>query len=255
MAKASAKGGGKSLFARLKSAFLEGAEAGEETPAEPSRAPDSDRAWVPLTLEDLLKESPSARVHIVSMADYRKAIGTAWPARRDKILILAETVLRGHLRPGDICLHPAEALFALILRGNDAGESARRARVAAEDLGHRLVGEKYVGAAVADLPWVRLASLPADELLAGKDALDEAKLAKAAEGAPRIPPKAAPAVPPPAPTQPTVVRPGEGDPGWQEANHDAWRKSIDMVPIAPHGGAGKAKGKSEPDWTPITKKK
>jgi hypothetical protein len=261
MTKAGGKEGGKSLFARLKSAFLEGAEADGNAPGAtpdppPGQSASDDRAWVPLTLEDLLKESPSARVHIVSLADYRKAIGAAWSAKRDKILILAETVLRGHLRPGDICLHRADALFALILRGPDPQETTRRARQAAEDLGHRLVGEKYVGAATADLPWVRLASLPADQLRAGTGELDDAKLANAALTAAPIPPKAPTAAAPPAqPAAKPEAKPGESGPGWQKAQHDAWRKSIDLVPIAPGGSARQAKRKSEPDWTPIKKDK
>ncbi len=243
-----------SWLSRVKKTLFS-AESGEETETpDGSQARANgmgDEAWVPLSLDDLLKNQPTARLHMISLAEYRSSIGEAWKKRSKVILLLAETTLRGHLRPGET-LFQADGgnVFILYFPKLSYADAIKRAMDAADHLGRKLVGEKFSDGQ-GEAPAVRLTSFSALDVANDDGELDAAALGKQAEKAERLDKVVLPAQSKPqAQTAPPAKQPAGGG-AWSSLKHEGRQIPLDMVPIQP---ARKAKKNDELQWQPIEKK-
>jgi hypothetical protein len=238
----------KSLFAGEQLAN----SGSEEEPAARPGGKEGDEVWVPLSLDDLLRHHPTARLHMISLADYHASIGAAWKKRSKVVLLLAETTLRAHLKPGETLFQTAGGdAFILFFPKLSLAEAVKRAMEAADHLGRKLVGEKFSDGHGAT-PAVRLTSFSALDVANEEGELDAEALGKQADKAERIdtfiphPSRHRPAMPAPLATDDS----GKSD--WRKVAHEARPQPLDLAPIP---SPRDAKKKPAPQWLPIEKKK
>lgn len=101
--------------------------------------------------EQLAKEEMGAfqvKLHVVSLVEFREAVGDKWAKLSEKVMMIAEGVINAHLGAGNIFCRQGSDCFVLIFRTCDNTEGRRRALIIAQELGTRLVGDQFVGAEV-----------------------------------------------------------------------------------------------------------
>lgn len=116
-----------------------------------------------LFTEQLARQEDGAfqvKLHIVSLVEFREAVGDKWPKLAEKVMMIAEGVINAHLGAGNIFCRQGQDCFALIFRTCDNTEGRRRALIIAQELGTRLVGDQFVG---AEVPLALAAELSAEE--------------------------------------------------------------------------------------------
>lgn len=123
--------------------------------------------WVDLTLEEILQRKPELEVHLVSLTQFRQAIGDTWDRVGAKAIMLAEATLRkvaGHGNP--VRVFGEEGVFLLAFPRLSELEGRRRATEAAIAVGQKLVGARFriVGNGMS-APLVCLASSKGNNLL------------------------------------------------------------------------------------------
>ncbi|NKD77302.1 hypothetical protein HEQ60_05950 [Haematospirillum sp. H1815] len=123
--------------------------------------------WVDLTLEEILQRKPELEVHLVSLTQFRQAIGDTWDRVGAKAIMLAEATLRkvaGHGNP--VRVFSEEGVFLLAFPRLSELEGRRRATEAAIAVGQKLVGARFriVGDGMS-APLVCLASNKGNSLL------------------------------------------------------------------------------------------
>lgn len=238
---------GKSLFKKLARAlFKEGADQAGEVVADEARKSREDETWVALALDELLKKQPRARLQVVSLKEYRIAIGDAWETRANTIRMLSESTIRSHLSQGESCLPYGEDVFIMLMPGADQKESAKRANAAAVQLGQRLVGDKFTTGKVGGVvPQVRLASVALSEMVNADGRVEVSGVLAVAEKAVAVKKEGAAAQP---------KSPSDGGPAqdqWTQVAHEKQNRPVDMMPIQASSTAQKKK--AEPNWAPIVK--
>lgn len=240
---------GKSLFKKLTRALFksEGGDAAhplEETTGK-SR---EEETWVALALDELLKKQPRARLQVISLAEYRTAIGEAWETRANTIRMLSESTIRSHLTQGESCLPYGEDVFIMLMPGADQKESAKRAYDAALQLGQRLVGDKFTtGKAGGVVPQVRLASMALSEMVNADGRVEVSGVLAAAEKAVAVKKETAG-------EKPKAASEGRASTDqWRQVAHDKQSRPVEMMPIQPVSGAQKKK--ADINWAPIVKDK
>ncbi|MDA8232560.1 MAG: hypothetical protein M0006_14585 [Magnetospirillum sp.] len=193
-----------------------------------------------LAMESLAKEEDGkfrTRLHVVSLIEFREAVGDKWGRLADKVLLIADGVIHQHLGGGNLSTRPGGDFFVLVFRTCLEPEARRRTRAIAGDLGTRLVGDQLVG---LDRPQIlSLDVMAADavkddgslDLAAIEAAIDAHRASRARRPRETGPGQAAEAS---LPTSPTALRsPVDGDaigePGWEAA------------------GSG-SKGGDDPEW-------
>ena len=124
----------------------------ESALAEAEKAPArlTDDAFRMFT-EQLAKEEDGAfqiKLHIVSLVEFREAVGDKWSKLSDKVMMIAEGVINMHLGAGNIFNRQGSDFFILLFRTCDNTEARRRAVIIAQELGTRLVGDQFVGSEV-----------------------------------------------------------------------------------------------------------
>jgi len=134
-------------------------------PMEPMKGEEDH--WVDLTLEEILQRKPELEVHLVSLTQFRQAIGDTWDRVGAKAIMLAESTLRkvaGHGNP--VRVFGEEGVFLLAFPRLSELEGRRRATVAAIAVGQKLVGARFriVGDGMSS-PLVCLASSKGNELI------------------------------------------------------------------------------------------
>lgn len=95
-------------------------------------------------LQDMLQADPSlkARLHIVSLAEFRDSVGDKWPRLVNKVGIIVEQVIRRHIGAGNPFCQEGEDSWILAFPNFPNDEARRRTQVIVEDLGRHLFGEK-----------------------------------------------------------------------------------------------------------------
>lgn len=162
----------KGLFTSLKSMF------GLDSPPPPQppkpvvrihKADGEEEHWVPLSLDEVLERKPDAEIHLITLRQFRVAVGDLWPRISNKAILLADATLRQVAGPGCIMKQSQEENFLLSFPKLQPIEGRRRATAAAIALGQKLVGAKFkiTGADDAE-PAICMASVRAGDL-AGAD--------------------------------------------------------------------------------------
>lgn len=85
------------------------------------------------------------KLHIISLVEFREAVGSQWYKVADKVMMIAEGVINLHLGAGNLFGRQGSDFFVLIFRTCDNMEGRRRAVAIAQELGTRLVGDQFVG--------------------------------------------------------------------------------------------------------------
>jgi len=145
--------------------------------AEAEKAPaqmtdDSFRLFT----EQLAREEQGSfqvKLHIISLVEFREAVGDKWPKLSEKVLMIAEGVINSHLGAGNIFCRQGSDAFALIFRTCDNVEGRRRSLIIAQELGTRLVGDQFVG---AEVPLALAAELDLEEGLNDDGSINMAAL-------------------------------------------------------------------------------
>lgn len=249
----------RGVWGRFKTLF--GRSAAAEEAAAPAAPMDGEEDhWVPLTLDSLLSSQPETEVHVVTLRQFRAAIGSTWDRVRQKVLVLAETVLRRFAGPGNLVQRHGEDVFILAFPRLDPAEARKRAFAAAVDLGKRLVGAKFsvVGDPTGASPMIGFATGSGASLLGADGSLDADALGALVDQARDV--DTGPAGDSLSGSRRTTTgadvasdaRSGGGDdPEWRRLERDDPRAKADvrLVPIDPP----KRKKAPEPQWVPIRK--
>ena len=129
-----------------------------------------------LFTEQLAREEQGSfqvKLHIISLVEFREAVGDKWPKLSEKVLMIAEGVINAHLGAGNIFCRQGQDAFALIFRSCDNVEGRRRSLIIAQELGTRLVGDQFVG---AEVPLALAAELDLEEGLNDDGSINMAAL-------------------------------------------------------------------------------
>lgn len=147
-----AKGG---MFSRLAGLLIKGGPAGTVPPAKPQpkpaakAEPEEAEDSFQVTIQQIMQEEQGrfdTKLHIISLVEFREAIGDKWGKVADKVMLIAEGVIQLHLGAGNVCGRQGQDFFILIFRTCDGFEARERALTIAKELGTRLVGDKVLGA-------------------------------------------------------------------------------------------------------------
>jgi hypothetical protein len=113
--------------------------------------------------ETLAKQEDGAfqvKLHIISLVEFREAVGDKWFKLADKVMMIAEGVINMHLGAGNVFNRQGTDFFVLVFRTCDNSEGRRRAVMIAQELGTRLVGDQFIG---SEVPLALAAELSAED--------------------------------------------------------------------------------------------
>lgn len=190
-------------------------EDGDEIvlPAEAARDSLVDDSFT-LALEGLLAEEQGdhqTKLHLISLVEFREAVGDRWAKVSDKVMLIAEGVINLHLGAGNVFGRKGTDLFVLVFRNTPPAEARRRAVRIAQDLGTRLVGSQFTG---TDRPLALAAEIDLADALDGNGGLNLAALDAAVAETRAVIPEPEPARPPIAAAPDETTRRGAADPRW-----------------------------------------
>lgn len=101
-----------------------------------------------LAMEQVLREDQGrfgTKLHVVSLVEFREAVGERWAKVSDKVMMIAEGVITKHLGAGNLFSRQGTDFFTLVFRTCSADEGRLRAHTIAQELGTRLVGDQFLG--------------------------------------------------------------------------------------------------------------
>ena len=101
---------------------------------------------VSLTLSNLAQEAEtraSGRVQVISLVDFRAAIGDLWDKYQNKILIIAESTIARMIGKGNTFIPQGEDSWLLLFPALDGENSEQRADAIAANIGNKLVGAQF----------------------------------------------------------------------------------------------------------------
>lgn len=101
-----------------------------------------------LAMEQVLREDQGrfgTKLHVVSLVEFREAVGERWAKISDKVMMIAEGVITKHLGAGNLFARQGTDFFTLVFRTCSADEGRVRAHTIAQELGTRLVGDQFQG--------------------------------------------------------------------------------------------------------------
>lgn len=125
-----------------------------ETPSEAEGDEREERAGslvddaFTLALQTMLTEDDGqfqTKLQLISLVEFREAVGSKWPRVRDKVMLIAEGVINLHLGAGNTFGRQGEDFFVLVFRSVPTTEARRRAVAIAQALGTRLLGDQFIG--------------------------------------------------------------------------------------------------------------
>lgn len=132
-----------------------------------------------LAMEQLLREDQGrfgTKLHVVSLVEFREAVGERWSRVSDKVMMIAEGVIAKHLGTGNLCARQGTDFFTLVFRTCSADEGRLRAHTIAQELGTRLVGDQFQG---VDRPLALSAELELAEAVRPDGTLDHGAIQRA----------------------------------------------------------------------------
>lgn len=101
-----------------------------------------------LAMEQVLREDQGrfgTKLHVISLVEFREAVGERWNKVSDKVMMIAEGVITKHLGAGNLFCRQGTDFFTLVFRTCSAAEGRVRAHAIAQELGTRLVGDQFQG--------------------------------------------------------------------------------------------------------------
>jgi GGDEF domain-containing protein len=104
-----------------------------------------------LTLDEILRLEPgilATRLHVITLRRFKDSIGDEWDRLADKVGMIADGIVRRYLGPKTVCGRHGDDTFILSFTGQSESEGRRQAVVIANELMHRLIGERFVGAQI-----------------------------------------------------------------------------------------------------------
>ena len=98
---------------------------------------------------DTLRQDQAGRfqtkLQIISLVEFREAVGERWSRVAEKVMMIAEGVINTHIGAGNLFTRQGQDFFVLLFRGCPQTEGRRRALMIAQDLGVRLLGDQFIG--------------------------------------------------------------------------------------------------------------
>ena len=122
-----------------------------------------------LTLEEVLSLEPgllATKLHIVSLRSFREMVGDEWDRLSDRIGMIVDGVMRRFLGPKGLYTRHGDDTFVLGFTTMPEEEGRRQAVLVVNELMHRLIGERFVGAQIC------LAEVDPDDILDADGNLD-----------------------------------------------------------------------------------
>ena len=99
-----------------------------------------------LSLSNLVRETEtraSGRVQVVSLAEFRAAIGDLWEKYQSRILMIAESTIARMIGKGNTFIPQSEDTWLLLLPGLSEDAAQDRADAIAANIGEKLVGAQF----------------------------------------------------------------------------------------------------------------
>ncbi|CAA7614535.1 conserved hypothetical protein [Candidatus Terasakiella magnetica] len=98
-------------------------------------------------LQEMLERDPSlkAKLHIISLCEYRDTVAEKWDRLADKVAIIVEQVIRRNIGSGNPFCRDGEDSWVLAFPHVPPEEARRRTLVIVEHLGRYLFGEQVAG--------------------------------------------------------------------------------------------------------------
>ena len=189
-----------------------------------------------LTLEEVLSLEPgllATKLHIVSLRSFREMVGDEWDRLSDRVNMIVDGVMRRFLGPKGLYTRHGDDTFVLGFTTLPEEEGRRQAVLVVNELMHRLIGERFVGAQIC------LAEVDPEDILDADGNLDldalDARIA-AAEPVATIP-------------APEDRPSGSGDSAgvWESTELTADRPHLQCVPI----DRADEQTETGPSWVPL----
>ena len=101
---------------------------------------------VALTLSNLVQETEtraSGRVQVISLADFREAVGELWEKYQSRILLIAESTISRMIGKGNTFIPQGEDAWLLLFMGLPNDKAQDRADTIAATIGEKLVGAQF----------------------------------------------------------------------------------------------------------------
>ncbi|CAA7626957.1 hypothetical protein [Magnetospirillum sp. UT-4] len=101
-----------------------------------------------LAVDQLVQEQDGrfgVKLQVVSLVEFREAVGERWSKVADKVMMIAEGVINLHLGAGNMFTRQGNDMFVLLFRNTPPDEARRRTLAIAQELGTRLVGDQFEG--------------------------------------------------------------------------------------------------------------
>lgn len=178
------------------------------------------RAAFSRTVQDMLAADSGlgTRLHIISLADFREAVGAKWSRLADKVAMIADTLIRRHIGSGNVYSHEGDDTILLLFPTLPRDEARRRVATITRELGRHLLGDGVVG---GERPLALMANVALSEVADGAGGVDGAAVRRAVRDAEAFVPHLA------------VASAGSAEARWEP---------IEVVRSA---------GRGEPAWQPI----
>lgn len=126
---------------------------GQGAPSQRSRPPSAletlDFSW--LTLEEVLRSEPgllATKLHVITLRQFRESIGEEWDRLADRVGMIADGVVRRFLGPKNFFGRYSDDTFILSFSALSEADGRRHAVLVANELMHRLIGERFAGAQI-----------------------------------------------------------------------------------------------------------
>ncbi len=171
---------------------------------------------IAVSIEDIIKEEDHeeiGKLHVLSLTEFHQALGEAWDAREAKIFLLTEGVLRDRVGAGNRWEHQSKEIYIMLFPTLSLIEADARAFEIAEELGLKIIGERFDG---TRRPLVRVAGVDPKDALKKDGTLDIEKL----ELAGRAGETAGNSTKRKPGTEKTEPQNGEKGPDWRKNNFD-----------------------------------
>jgi hypothetical protein len=115
----------------------------------PDGSPEARVYWnegVTLTLTDLVQEAEtraSGRVQVISLVDFRAAVGELWERYEARILLIAESTISRMIGRGNTFIPQDKDTWLLLFPALSEPEALKRADAIAARIGEKLVGARF----------------------------------------------------------------------------------------------------------------
>ncbi|CUW39984.1 conserved protein of unknown function [Magnetospirillum sp. XM-1] len=95
-------------------------------------------------LEQMLARDPSikAKLHVISLLEYRESVGEKWPRLADKVAIIVEQVVRRNIGRGSTFCRDGEDCWIMAFPELSPDDARRRTITVVEELGRFLYGQQ-----------------------------------------------------------------------------------------------------------------